>query len=615
MKRILSLLAVVILLTLSLFQVVTKSQADCDPTSIQQCTDLNWLQNYSQQLNQKLTESENATHPLQSQLQDMQNQINAIKQRVAAIGADLVVKQKNIDDGYKQIAQKEKLLNATIRNYYIQNSYNSPLTIFLSGTSALQITQALVYQKAAADQDKAIITNIALSIASLQQQKQELQTEETSLAALKTSLDAQSQKLNTIIQGAIAYQQSLTAQISQISSQQQSVIAAKEAALSATAGSSINTQTSSSGACPPTPINYDPNSTTIRVSTPNGIQTMLLETYLKGLGEMPRSWESAPNYQEAFKAQVIAARTYALYKMVRSSCRNFDVYSDTRDQNWTGDTGDSNWSSAVDATKGQFMQNGGNVIIAYYSANSGGHTLSPQEAWNGGGGFPVGVDDTGQDGKPNGDLNARCIGTLQWEYHYNIGRDGSIQYNDTCPGGDINNSNSPLTESEVEYLVDATIWAQEKGSVPDSSVSFDQIKSDIGGDAVGTIQSISANIVDNKYTSTVHVVGSNRTTDLNAQTFRLVFNILSPGKYVIPATAYGAQFVKFDILTSDQAHGTQGPGWYFYTYGYGHRIGLDQEGALGMASQGGSYGSYTNIISHYYQGTTLTSVGYSGTVQ
>jgi len=218
----------------------------------------------------------------------------------------------------------------------------------------------------------------------------------------------------------------------------------------------------------------------------------------------------------------------------------------------------------------------------------------------------------GGDGKANGDLDARCIGTLRWEYHYNIGRDGKIQYNDTC-GGDISNNNSPMTNEEVEDIVDATTWAIRNGSVPDKS--HDQIKGEIGGDVVGSIQSISASIADDKYTNNVHVVGSNRTIDFSgkdAQTFRLVFNIRSPGNFLILSTAYGAQYVKFDILSSSDAHGTQGQGWYFYTYGYGHRIGLDQEGALGMASQGKNY---TEILSHYYQGSSLTSKDYSGQVQ
>lgn len=600
MRRFLSLVCFILFLLASLFYVNTKIHADELDDITKQINDL------TSQLNASI----NATKPLESQLNSMQQQIANIKIRVANIDADVALKKKQIDDGNKDLVAKEQLLNQAIRDFYIKSYYNSPLTIFLSSANAANFTRVMAYQKAAADQDKQIITNIVLSITDLEQKKKNLEDEESRLAVVKASLDDQAAKLDKVVQGAKAYQASLSGQIASLTAQQQAIISAKQSALASAAGSSIDTQTSG-GACDPKSLGSYPS--TIRVKFSDGhIESMPFEDqYLKGLGEMPRAWESVDKHQEAFKAQVVAARSYALYKIVRSSCRDFDVYSDTRDQAYTGNTGDSDWNNAVDSTKNQFIQSGGNVVIAYYSANSGGHTLSPQEAWNGGGSFPGGVDDTGGDGKPNGDLNARCIGTLRWEYHYNIGRDGSIQFNDTC-GGDINNSNSPLSNSEVEDLVDATIWTLKNGHVPDNSMSHDQIKNDLGGDAIGPIQSISSNIVDNKYTSIVHAVGSNRTTDIDAQTFRLVFNIRSPGKYVIPSTAYGARFVKFDIMTSDQAHGTQGPGWYFYTYGYGHRIGLDQEGALGMANQGKSY---TDILSHYYGGTNLTSQGYTGSVQ
>lgn len=545
-------------------------------------------------------QSKAATAPLEAQLND-------IKARVKFIEADLFRKKGEIDDGYKNLEKQTIVLNAAIRDFYIKSYYNNPLVILISATRASDITQALGYQKATADHDKAIITNIAITIQDLEIKQKNLEEEQAKLAVTKAKLDK-------IVGDAKAYQNSLSVQIAALTAQQQAIIAAKQSALASATGVSLDTQNTSS-ACPTQPLSSYPS--TIRVKFPDGhVENMPFEDqYLKGLGEMPRAWESVNNHVEAFKAQVVAARTYALYKMVRSSCRDFDVYSTTADQVYSGGTSDGDWNSAVSATRGQFLQNGGNTIIAYYSANSGGHTLSPQQAWNGGGGYPSGVSDMGNDGKPNGDLNARCIGTLRWEYHYNIGREGKIQYNDTCPGGDINNNNSPMSSSELEDIIDATTWTIRNGHVPDNSMSHDQIKNAIGGDAIGAIQSVTANVNDT-YTSTLNVVGSNRTIpDLDAQTFRLVFNIRSPGQFLMPSTTYGARFVRFDVLTSDQAHGTQGSGWYFYTYGYGHRIGLDQEGALGMASQGGDYGSYTNILSHYYQGTTLTSNGYSGSVQ
>ena len=42
---------------------------------------------------------------------------------------DLVVKEKDIDNGYKNLEKEQKILNMTIRDFYIKSYYNSPLLI------------------------------------------------------------------------------------------------------------------------------------------------------------------------------------------------------------------------------------------------------------------------------------------------------------------------------------------------------------------------------------------------------------------------------------------------------------------------------------------------------
>ena len=565
-------------------------------------------------LNKTFSAINSANQTNQTQLQGLQKQLDSIKAQVAALEREIEKKQAQVIEGEKAFAVQQKLLNERAKNYYKNMSKNSfSMVNLLLSDNISESLQNFFYQKTIVDEDKKAIIRIATFIKQVEDQKKTLETQSAQLAVVKADVDKQSQFLAGEVAKSKKYLGELQSKISELSAQQQQLIAAKESAFAASAGRSADTQTSG-GACGVQQISYP---STIRVKFPDGhIEAISFEDqYLKGLGEMPRAWSSVNNYQEAFKSQVVAARSYALFKMARSSCRDFDVFSTTADQVYTGDTSDGNWNSAVSDTKGQFLQNGGSVIIAYYSGNAGGYTLSPNEAWNGGGGYPSGVSDIGGDGKANGDLNARCIGTLRWEYHYNIGREGKVQYNDTCPGGDMSNNNSPMSNSEVEDIVDATTWSLKNGHIPENSMGHDQIKNDIGGDVIGSIQSISASIADNKYTNNVHVTGSNRTVDFSgdqAQTFRLVFNIRSPGNFLILSTTYGAHYVKFDILNSNDAHGTQGQGWYFYTYGYGHRIGLDQEGAIGMASQGKSY---TEILSHYYQGSSLTSKDYSGQVQ
>src|SRR3989344_2400561 len=108
-------------------------------------------------LTSALNQSKAATTPLESQLKSMQAQITTIKARVAGIEADIATKKESIDKSYKDLAKQQEILGRTIRSFYIKSHYSSPMFILLSSSDASEITQILAYQKAATDQDKAII--------------------------------------------------------------------------------------------------------------------------------------------------------------------------------------------------------------------------------------------------------------------------------------------------------------------------------------------------------------------------------------------------------------------------------------------------------------------------
>src|SRR3989344_4556334 len=180
------------------------------------------------ELTQALNQSKAATGPLETQVQN-------IKQRVSFIESDLIKKKNDIDKSYQNLAKQTDQLNLAIRNYYIKSYYNSPILIFLSANSASQITQILAYQKAAADQDKRIITNIALSINDLEIKKKNLENEKVKLAATKANLDK-------IIGEAKSYQGELSGKIAELSARQQSILSARLASLNIprSAGTSLS---------------------------------------------------------------------------------------------------------------------------------------------------------------------------------------------------------------------------------------------------------------------------------------------------------------------------------------------------------------------------------------
>ena len=98
------------------------------------------------------------------------------------------------------------------------------------------------------------------------------------------------------------------------------------------------------------------------------INVLPIEDYLRGLGEVPPSWPL-----EAIKAQIVAARCYALTHLGSTSL--YDVDDTTQYQVYLGADNESpSQNAAVDQTSGQVLMSGGRVIVAFFSASDGGHT-------------------------------------------------------------------------------------------------------------------------------------------------------------------------------------------------------------------------------------------------
>lgn len=121
---------------------------------------------------------------------------------------------------------------------------------------------------------------------------------------------------------------------------------------------------------------------TITINKNNEIKTLNLEEYIIGVvaGEMPASFEV-----EALKAQAIASRTYAMYK-INNTENNYDIKTDVDDQVYiTTSEMKEKWGSdfqkyykkisdAVSATKNLVMKKDNQIFKSYYFAMSNGKT-------------------------------------------------------------------------------------------------------------------------------------------------------------------------------------------------------------------------------------------------
>lgn len=87
---------------------------------------------------------------------------------------------------------------------------------------------------------------------------------------------------------------------------------------------------------------------------------------------------------EAVKAQAIVARTYAAKNYGRRDKWGFDLYPTVDDQAYGGyEWENKNSNNAVDETDGQVIVYDGELIGGYYFSTSGGYTESAENVWGG----------------------------------------------------------------------------------------------------------------------------------------------------------------------------------------------------------------------------------------
>lgn len=108
--------------------------------------------------------------------------------------------------------------------------------------------------------------------------------------------------------------------------------------------------------------------------------TLDLETYLAGVvsAELYQGWP-----QDAFCAQAVCARSYALFERQRRRARGawFDLDDSPADQVYAGRTSLPAAVRAVESTRGVVLTDAGRILRAYYSSTCGGRAARADDAW------------------------------------------------------------------------------------------------------------------------------------------------------------------------------------------------------------------------------------------
>lgn len=110
------------------------------------------------------------------------------------------------------------------------------------------------------------------------------------------------------------------------------------------------------------------------VGVPVAVNELGLEQYLESVVPLELGPRSFPEL-EALKAQAVAARTFAVNELGRNAPRGFDVFRDSRSQEYSGmDSLHPLSSQAVRETRGKVAVHQGRPIAAFYSSTCGGRT-------------------------------------------------------------------------------------------------------------------------------------------------------------------------------------------------------------------------------------------------
>ncbi|HEX2031950.1 MAG TPA: SpoIID/LytB domain-containing protein [Actinomycetota bacterium] len=111
------------------------------------------------------------------------------------------------------------------------------------------------------------------------------------------------------------------------------------------------------------------------------IGELSFQDYLKGIAEVPRDWP-----MEALRAQVVAARSYALSQLDPGG--EYDLCATDACQVYIGagielGAWGHRWARAVDDTAGQVLVHRGEPAVTFYSSTSPGRTFDNEEVFGG----------------------------------------------------------------------------------------------------------------------------------------------------------------------------------------------------------------------------------------
>lgn len=354
------------------------------------------------------------------ELTNLNSQIANLKSRIAAISTQLDNLTVQIANREEDLVYTKEIFDLKAASHYMFLRTYDPLLPFISSETANKAFLEISIRQRAIDGDRKTMEEYAQELIKLKTDKENLEKNKISLSSAQNNLNSRASFLGSEIKKVESY-------ISQLSSKQEELLAAKAGGFSTSIGDTPGTLEPCSG--PPGSGNFcdpgfrpafaafsfgAPHRTGMsqygafgRSKQGQSAETILSayyqgadltkgypipdtigvtgygrisfeDNYLLGIYEVPESWGDKGGL-EALKAQAVAARTYALSVTNNGAgticpTESCQVY---KPQLKSG-----KWAEAVRATRGWVITRGGKPVSTYYSASTGGYTIS-QWGWTG----------------------------------------------------------------------------------------------------------------------------------------------------------------------------------------------------------------------------------------
>jgi stage II sporulation protein D len=302
------------------------------------------------------------------------------------------------------------------------------------------------------------------------------------------------------------------------------------------------------------------------------INVLPFEEYLYGV--VPNEIESY-SHVEALKVQAISSRSFLYKTLNKHAAYGFNLCSTTDCQVYRGKDSESTiTNNTIDATKDMVVTYNGEIAETLFSASSGGQTEDAINVWNYNVPYLKSVEDKYESGISN---------NYNWNESFTID-----EISEKLKGKNI----GTVTGIEITKYSDAgrAIELIVRGTLKPEGVLITKYNCKTFLNLPSQWYTITTNANINVSINSQKV--STQLGQLNVITATGQTTYSDPDQQV---TILGANGASTTVSVSPTEYNFVGKGW-------GHGLGMSQEGAKGMANAGFTY---DQILAHYYTGTKI----------